>query len=99
MGSSYASSTSNDIDQLVIEAIVHVANGIGIPTVAEYVSSEQLARRLLDLGVCYGQGFYLGRPTAIEEQPPRGLPAALDAQPPRGLPTAHDAQPLIKAGQ
>ena len=91
--------SENRVDQLVVEAIVHVAKGIGLPIVAEYVSSEQLARRLLDLGVCYGQGFYLGRPAAIEEQPPRALPAALDAQPPRGLPTAHDAQPLIKAGQ
>ena len=79
--------SENQVDQLVVEAIVHVAKGIGLPIVAEHVSSEQLARRLRDLGVCYGQGFYLGRPASIEEQPRRALPATLDAQ------------PLIKAGQ
>ena len=56
---------SNDVDQLVIEAIVHVADGIGIPTVAEYVVNETVAQKLRQLGATYGQGFHLGKPSPL----------------------------------
>jgi len=56
---------ASDVDRLVIEAIVHVANGIGIPTVAEYVVNEAVAHRLRQLGVTYGQGFHLGKPSPL----------------------------------
>ncbi|MGP0048567.1 MAG: PAS domain S-box protein [Solirubrobacteraceae bacterium] len=56
---------SNRVDRLVIEAIVHVATGIEVPTVAEYVVNETVAQRLRELGVTYGQGFHLGKPAPL----------------------------------
>ncbi len=56
---------SNRVDHLVIEAIVHVANGIEVPTVAEYVVNATVAQRLRELGVTYGQGFHLGKPAPL----------------------------------
>ncbi len=62
--------SENRIDRLVVEAVVYVAEGLGLPTIAEYVSSEQLARELREIGVAYGQGFHLGRPTPLEHHTP-----------------------------
>jgi diguanylate cyclase (GGDEF)-like protein/PAS domain S-box-containing protein len=56
---------TNRLDSLVIEAIVHVANGIEVPTVAEYVVNETVAQRVRELGVTYGQGFHLGKPAPL----------------------------------
>ena len=61
---------ANRLDRLVIEATLHVADGLGLPTVAEYVSDRRVAKLLEQLGVRYGQGFYLGRPE------PFALPSA-----------------------
>ena len=52
----------NRLDRLVVEAVQHVADGLGLPTVAEYVTDRRVARLLSELGVSYGQGYYLGRP-------------------------------------
>jgi len=53
---------SSPVDQLIIEAILHVGKGMDLPTVAEYVTDEPVARLLREMGVTYGQGFHLGRP-------------------------------------
>jgi diguanylate cyclase (GGDEF)-like protein/PAS domain S-box-containing protein len=52
----------NRLDLLVVEAVQHVADGLGLPTVAEYVPDRRVAQLLSELGVSYGQGYYLGRP-------------------------------------
>ncbi len=54
---------TNHLDSLIVEAILHVANGMGLPTVAEYVTNEAVAQRCRELGVTYGQGYHLGKPT------------------------------------
>ncbi len=56
---------SNAVDKLVVEAIVHVANGLKLPTVAEYVTDAAVARRCRELGVTHGQGFHFGKPAPI----------------------------------
>jgi diguanylate cyclase (GGDEF)-like protein/PAS domain S-box-containing protein len=59
---------SNRVDRLVVEAILHVANGMGLPTVAEYVTDDAVAEQLRKLGATYGQGFCLGKPAPLEPQ-------------------------------
>ena len=56
----------NDSDraQTIIEAIVHFARELGIATIAEYVASEELQQRVVDLGIDYSQGYLWGRPQA-----------------------------------
>lgn len=55
------------IDQLVVNAIVTIARGMGKKTVAEFVENADVTRLLRDSGVDYGQGYYLGRPRPVQE--------------------------------
>lgn len=49
-------------DQVFITAIVEIARGLGITTVAEFVESKVICDILGELGVDMGQGYFLGRP-------------------------------------
>lgn len=53
---------SSHKDQLVVQALVGVARGMGKQTIAEYVGDEATIDLLRDYGVDYAQGFHLGRP-------------------------------------
>ena len=50
------------MDQLVVEAIVGIARGMGKKTIAEFVADGETALLLEKLGVDYVQGFHVGRP-------------------------------------
>jgi diguanylate cyclase (GGDEF)-like protein len=52
----------NPVDEHVVRAIVEVAIGMGIKTVAEWVSDDATIDLLEKLGVDYAQGFHIGRP-------------------------------------
>jgi diguanylate cyclase (GGDEF)-like protein len=54
-------------DPVLIDAVVRAAHGLGMRTVAEFVEREPLVRALRELGVDYGQGFYLGAPRPLRE--------------------------------
>ena len=58
-------------DQLFVKAIVDVANGLGIMTVAEFVQNHETLLLLDEFGVDYAQGYYIGKP----------LPDILDKNP------------------
>lgn len=45
--------------------MVHFADEVGIRVVAEGVETEGERDRLLDLGIHYGQGYLLGRPSVV----------------------------------
>ena len=47
-------------DQVFVDAIVRVAKGLGLETVAEFVDSEAATHQLVKLGVDYLQGYYIG---------------------------------------
>jgi diguanylate cyclase (GGDEF)-like protein/PAS domain S-box-containing protein len=53
---------NNGADQLFVKALVDVARGMGMRTVAEFVENEQVYQRVRSLGVDYVQGYYLGKP-------------------------------------
>ncbi len=55
------------IDQLVVKAIVGIAQGMGKKTVAEFVENANVTRLLRDSGVDYGQGYHLGPPQPVGE--------------------------------
>jgi EAL domain-containing protein (putative c-di-GMP-specific phosphodiesterase class I) len=52
-------------DQLVIQAVVDIARGLGKRTVAEMVGDEETLHLVRELGVDYVQGFHLGRPAPL----------------------------------
>ena len=66
---------STPTDQLLVQAVVGIAQGMGTQTVAEFVGDSQTLELLRQLGVDYGQGFYLGRPATVEQMLPP-LPTA-----------------------
>ena len=51
--------------KVMVEAINHIAEGIGIKTVAEFVENEHILSSVRDLNVDYAQGFHLSRPKAL----------------------------------
>jgi diguanylate cyclase (GGDEF)-like protein/PAS domain S-box-containing protein len=62
---------ANPTDQLVVEAIVGIAKGMGKKTVAEFVTDQDMADRLRCSGIDYAQGFHVGVPRAIGDTFPQ----------------------------
>ena len=57
----------NTTDQLVVEAIVGIAKGLGKKTVAEFVTDRDMMDRLRRSGIDYAQGFGVGVPQPVVE--------------------------------
>jgi diguanylate cyclase (GGDEF)-like protein len=53
--------------RLMVETIVKLAEQLGIETVAEFVSTEEIYNTVKELGVDWGQGYWLGKPVPFEE--------------------------------
>ena len=52
---------TNENNKVIVESILHFANKMGIPTVAEYVHSKEILDIVKALGITYSQGYYLGK--------------------------------------
>jgi EAL domain-containing protein (putative c-di-GMP-specific phosphodiesterase class I) len=66
----------NPTDRLVVKAMVDIARGMGMKTIAEFVEDAETAALLRELGVDYSQGYHHGRPVPVglveaEEQLPQ----------------------------
>jgi EAL domain-containing protein (putative c-di-GMP-specific phosphodiesterase class I)/PAS domain-containing protein len=59
----------NPASRTVIQAIVRLAQGFGLRTVAEGVEDRETLEALRELDVDYAQGYYIGRPTALVSAP------------------------------
>ena len=58
---------TSPMDQLVVEAIVSIARGMGAKTVAEFVGDEETACLLRTIGVDHAQGYHIGLPRPVAE--------------------------------
>jgi EAL domain-containing protein (putative c-di-GMP-specific phosphodiesterase class I) len=58
---------TSPMDQLVVEAIVSIARGMGKRTVAEFVADEETACLLRKIGVDYAQGHHFGMPRPVAD--------------------------------
>ncbi len=67
---------SDPTDQLVIQAVVDIARGMGKRTIAEFVGDDATAGLLARMGVDYGQGYHLGVPAPLRDQLERPYPRA-----------------------
>jgi PAS domain S-box-containing protein len=56
---------SSDGDQHVVRAIVGLAQGFGLQTIAEGVEDQETLELLRELGVDHVQGFHTGRPAPL----------------------------------
>jgi PAS domain S-box-containing protein len=59
----------SEADQHVLRAIVGLAAGFGLKTIAEGVEDQETLEMLKDYGVDYAQGYHLGRPAPLEDCP------------------------------
>ncbi|SFI95034.1 GGDEF domain-containing phosphodiesterase [Jannaschia pohangensis] len=57
----------NDRVEVILKAMVSMAESLGIDLVAEGIETEEQANRLRDIGVRYGQGFLYGHPATAQE--------------------------------
>jgi diguanylate cyclase (GGDEF)-like protein/PAS domain S-box-containing protein len=56
-------------DEHMVKAIVEVARGLGIKTVAEFVADEETIVKLREHHVDYAQGYHVGPPCPLAEMP------------------------------
>jgi diguanylate cyclase (GGDEF)-like protein/PAS domain S-box-containing protein len=66
-GEFVANCLANRTDQLVIRAVVDIAQGLGKETIAEFVGDDELVEFLRSQGVDYAQGFHIGRPMPLPD--------------------------------
>jgi diguanylate cyclase (GGDEF)-like protein/PAS domain S-box-containing protein len=63
--------TRSPTDRLIVKAMVDIAQGMGLKTIAEFVENAETAALLRRLGVDYSQGYHHGRPAAVHAAPAR----------------------------
>jgi len=56
---------TNRQDQILVRALIQVAHDLGLETVAEFVESKAVLDILVEMGVDFVQGNYVGRPGAL----------------------------------
>ena len=56
----------NYLDYALVESIQKIGVSLGLQTIAEYVETEEIARKLAQIGITLGQGYYLAPPKSWE---------------------------------
>ena len=56
----------NYLDYALVESIQKIGTSLGLQTIAEYVETEDVARKLTQIGIVLGQGYYLSPPRTWE---------------------------------
>lgn len=59
--------SDNPTDRLIIRAVVGIAAGLDVRTVAECVETDELGENVTALGVDYLQGYAIGHPVPVAE--------------------------------
>lgn len=52
-------------DELIVNSTIHLAHNLGLTVVAEGVENEELLQRLSAMGCDEAQGYFIGRPMAL----------------------------------
>jgi EAL domain-containing protein (putative c-di-GMP-specific phosphodiesterase class I) len=68
----------------MVQAIAQLARAMNLTTVAEYIETDEIRTRIESLGVDYGQGFAIARPTPLVDILSE-LPLYLAAAHPTGM--------------
>ncbi len=55
------------IDMAMVQAINAIGHVMGLKTIAEYVATEGILRRVEEIGIDYAQGYHLGAPQPLLE--------------------------------
>ena len=57
---------TDKINYAMVKAIHDMSAVLDKQTIAEYVENEAVMELLIEIGIDFGQGFYLGKPEPIE---------------------------------
>ncbi|HEV2769938.1 MAG TPA: EAL domain-containing protein [Solirubrobacteraceae bacterium] len=57
----------DETNQLVVRSVAQLARELGKRTIAEFVGDEATLVMLREQGIDYAQGFFIGRPVALED--------------------------------
>ena len=57
----------DDIAKAMVQSINQVGHTMNLKVIAEYVENTKILDSLRDMGVDYGQGYQILRPTPLEE--------------------------------
>ncbi len=57
---------TNIVDEVLVDSIQRFATVLDIKTIAEGIETRDVLEKLIDIGVPYGQGFYLGHPEMFD---------------------------------
>jgi diguanylate cyclase (GGDEF)-like protein/PAS domain S-box-containing protein len=60
----------DSVDESMVKAINQVGNAMGIATIAERVETKAVLDKLSELGVAFAQGFYIARPSSVQNFEP-----------------------------
>lgn len=52
----------NTHEQIFVENISSLAHALGMKTIAEYVENKEILDMITQMGITYGQGYYIGKP-------------------------------------
>ncbi len=61
-------------DQIMVKALIDLAQNLGMETVAEWVGDEPTVKLLQDMSVTYMQGFHFGTPKLVDFSPASAAP-------------------------
>lgn len=56
----------NDEDQVFVKSLAAIIEAYGMKTIAEFVENKETLEILAALGITHGQGYYIGKPAAID---------------------------------
>jgi diguanylate cyclase (GGDEF)-like protein len=56
---------NDPMDHAIVEAINNIGHVVGLKTIAEFVESDAIKQRLLEIGVDYAQGYAIQRPVPL----------------------------------
>ncbi|AEG00792.1 DUF1631 family protein [Methylomonas methanica] len=59
--------TNNKADFAIVKSMNEIAHSLNLKTIAEYVESAEIKDILKDIGVDYGQGFFIHKPMPLNE--------------------------------
>ena len=59
----------NERNASIISAVIRIAEGFGVPLIAEGVETAQVLEKLRGMGCTKAQGYYFSRPVPFEEWP------------------------------
>lgn len=48
--------------EIMIQSIIHFAQKINVQTIAEYVANQKIYNKVIELGIDFSQGYYVGKP-------------------------------------